>query len=112
MSDHNSPVDRRSFLATSAVAGAALTLPAASYARVPGANEKLRVGFLGVGGRCQQHIDVILQMQQEGKPVTPVAVCDVWKGDAELGNKKGRGLYPSALRCGLKEGDTKHVNKD
>ena len=46
-----------------------------------GANEKLRVAFLGVGGRCQQHIDVILEMQKEGKAVQPVAVCDVWDGD-------------------------------
>jgi predicted dehydrogenase len=112
MSDQTAPVDRRGFLATSAVAGAALTLPAASYANVLGANENLRIGFLGVGGRCQQHIDVILEMQKEGKPVVPVAVCDVWDGDPELGSKKGRGLYPSAVRCGLKESDKKHVSKD
>ncbi len=111
MSDQSS-VNRRAFLTTTAVAGAAMTLPAESYARVAGANEKLRVGFLGVGGRCQQHIDVILQMQQEGKPVVPVAVCDVWDGDPELGNKKGRGLYPSAARCGIKKDDKKHVSKD
>src|SRR5580692_12455920 len=99
MSEPKISVDRRSFMAASAVAGAALSLPAASYARVQGANENLRVGFLGVGGRCQQHIDVILQMQQEKKGVVPVAVCDVWDGDLELGGKdkegnwKGRGLY-------------------
>ena len=102
MSEPSSSVDRRTFIAGAAVAGAAMTLPAESYARIQGANEKLRVGFLGVGGRCQQHIDVILQMVQEGKAVVPVAVCDVWDGDPELGNKKGRGLYPSAERCGLK----------
>lgn len=94
-------VHRREFLAVSAAAGAAMALPAASYARIQGANEKLRIAFLGVGGRCQQHIDVILQMQKEGKGVEPFAVCDVWDGDPELGNKKGRGLYPSAKRCGI-----------
>ncbi len=111
MSDSHSP-DRRLFLASSAAAGAALTLPAASYARVDGANQNLRIGFLGVGGRCQQHIDVILQMQKEKKPVVPVAVCDVWDGDGDLGNKKGRGLYPSARRCGLDPADKKAVTKD
>ncbi len=110
--NESTPLDRRDMLKTGLIAGSALTLSAASYSRVYGANEELRIGFLGVGGRCQQHIDVILQMQEEKKGVRPVAVCDVWKGDPELGNKKGRGLYPSAKRCGLKEDDTKHVNKD
>src|SRR5262249_51449039 len=41
-----------------------------------------------------------------------VAVCDVWDGDAELGSGKGRGLYPSAKRCGISETDKKHVAKD
>jgi predicted dehydrogenase len=105
-------VNRRHFLKTTAAGASALALPAASYAKVVGANGKVRIGFLGVGGRCQQHIDVILQMQKEGKAVVPVAVCDVWDGDPELGNKKGRGLYPSAKRCGLKEEDKDHVTKD
>src|SRR5262245_53197354 len=83
----NQSVNRRAFLATGAAAGAALTLPASSYANIAGANEKARVAFLGVGGRCQQHIDVVLEMRDKNGPVTPVAVCDVWDGDPELGNK-------------------------
>src|SRR5262245_11107109 len=93
--------DRRDFMKTTAAAGAALAFSAASYQRVYGANEKLRIGFLGVGGRCQQHIDVVLKMIQEGKPVAAVAVNDVWDGDEKLGSGKGRGLYPSAKRCGI-----------
>jgi len=112
MSEPKVSVDRRSFLATSAVAGAALTLPAASYGRVLGANENLRVGFLGVGGRCQQHVDVVLKMRDEKKGVVPVAVCDVWDGDPVLGSKKGRGLYPTAKRCGIEVADKQHVTKD
>ncbi|MDB5308874.1 MAG: gfo/Idh/MocA family oxidoreductase [Gemmataceae bacterium] len=105
-------VHRRSFLAASAAAGAALTLPAKSYAKIAGANGKLGIAFLGVGGRCQQHIDVILEMKEKGLGVNPVAVCDVWDGDQELGSKKGRGLYPSAKRCGLDVTDKDHVSKD
>jgi predicted dehydrogenase len=105
-------VNRRSFIAGTAAAGAAMSLPAASYARIRAANEKLRVGFLGVGGRCQQHIDVILQMQKEGKPVAPAAVCDVWDGQVVPNVIKGRGLYPSAERCGLNKDDKEHVAKD
>ncbi|MBX9578788.1 MAG: Gfo/Idh/MocA family oxidoreductase [Gemmataceae bacterium] len=99
-------------MATGAAAGAAMALPAKSYANVAAANDALRVAFLGVGGRCQQHVDVILEMQKEGKPVKPVAVNDVWDGDFELGSGKGRGLYPSAKRCGIDQGDKDHVSKD
>jgi len=108
-------VNRRDFLKTgatgAAVGATVLTLDAASYAKVRGSNDRIHIGFLGVGGRCQQHIDVVLQMQKEGKPVVPVAVCDVWDGDFELGKGQGRGLYPSAKRCNIKD-DGKHVTKD
>lgn len=109
MSEHP---DRRDFLKSTTATASALALSAASYQKVYGSNGKLRIGFLGVGGRCQQHIDVILEMQKQGKGVTPVAVCDVWDGDPELGSRKGRGLYPSAKRCGIDINDTKHVSKD
>jgi predicted dehydrogenase len=101
-------VNRRAFLAGTAAAGAAMSFPAASYARIQGANEKIRVGFLGTGGRCQQHIDVIVDMRDEGKPVEPFAVNDVWDGDETLGARRndpkkrtGRGLFPSAKTCGI-----------
>ncbi|NBS90530.1 twin-arginine translocation signal domain-containing protein, partial [bacterium] len=67
--------NRRNFLQTSAIGASALSLSAASAARVYGANEKINIAFLGVGGRCQQHVDVILQMQKENKNVVPFAVC-------------------------------------
>ncbi len=54
---------RRDFLKSSAAAGAAgyaMSMAANSYAQVPGANDRIGIAFLGVGGRCQQHIDVIL----------------------------------------------------
>jgi predicted dehydrogenase len=107
-----SSVHRRSFLASSAAAGAALHLTAKSYAQVPGANGRVGVGFLGVGGRCQQHIDVILRMKELGKAVAPTAVCDVWDGQVVQGLIRGRGLYPSAERCGLNRDDRAHVTKD
>lgn len=101
-------LNRRSFLAGTAAAGAAMSLPAASYARIKAANEKQRIAFLGTGGRCQQHIDIIVDMRDEGLPVDPFAVCDVWDGDETLGARRndkkkrtGRGLYPSAKTCGI-----------
>jgi predicted dehydrogenase len=113
-------VSRRTFLAGTAAAGAAMSFPAASYARIKAANEKLRIGFLGAGGRCQQHIDAIVDMRDEGKPVEPFAVCDVWEGDFELGKRRddpkkrtGRGLKPSAKTCGIPDTAGKdRISKD
>jgi predicted dehydrogenase len=105
-------VNRRNFLKTSAAGATALTLTAASASRVYGANERIGIAFLGVGGRCQQHIDEVLKMVKEGKAVRPVAVCDVWDGDDKLGRGQGRGLYPSAKRCGIDPDDKAHVTKD
>src|SRR5262245_50125244 len=111
-------VSRRDFLKAGAAAGAvvgasALALDAASYDRVPGANERVGVAFLGVGGRCQQHIDTVLELQRANRnSVAPVAVCDVWDGDRQLGRGLGRGLFPSATRCGLNVDDRQHVTKD
>src|SRR6478735_5027800 len=108
--------NRRDFLKVSAlsgVAGSAMTMNAASYGQVAGANERIGIAFLGVGGRCQQHIDVILAMQRDNRnSVAPVAVNDVWDGDPMLGNGQGRGLFPSARRCGLNVDDRQHVTKD
>jgi predicted dehydrogenase len=103
---------RRDFLKATAVAGAALSLPAVSYGRVMGANGKINVAFLGVGGRCQEHVNVVLKMRDEKKDVQPVAICDVWDGDQTKGKGKGQGMYPTAHRCGIKEEDKTHVNKD
>ncbi len=107
--------NRRDFIKTSAAAGVAsyaMSMTAKSYAQVHGANERIGIAFLGVGGRCQEHITVILDMQRNNRGVAPVAVCDVWDGDAELGRGGGRGLFPSARRCGLNPDDRQHVTKD
>ena len=106
-------VNRRDFIKAGTAGAAAMSLTAASYQKVLGANERIGLAFLGVGGRCQQHIGAILDLQRQNRnSVTPVAVCDVWDGDATLGGGHGRGLYPSAERCGLRRDDAVHVTKD
>jgi predicted dehydrogenase len=117
-----SSVDRRDFLKSAAAGASAVVLAASSYNRVYGANERLGVGFVGVGGRCQAHLDIINKMSKEGKTVAPVAVCDVWDGYegkytiVRNGKEEERtylqGLYPSAKKVGLNVDDKKHVTKD
>lgn len=104
-------VNRREFIKTGAAGAAALSLTAATYNRVYGANERIGVGFIGVGGRCQAHLDIINELKTENKGVEPVAVCDVWDGNDEA-YPGGRGLYPSAKKVGLKPDDKQHVTKD
>jgi predicted dehydrogenase len=105
-------LNRRDFLKTTAAAGAALSLTAASARRVYGANERIGVAFVGVGGRCQAHLEVINNLARSGKGVMPVAVCDVWDGHEDKEHNYSQGLYPSAKKVGLDPDDKKHVVKD
>src|SRR5690348_14561270 len=105
-------VDRRDFLRDTAAGAAALSLTAASASRVLGANERIGVAFLGTGGRCQAHIDIVNKLAKDHQGVAPVAVCDVWNGNEAVQKGGGRGLYPSAKKCGLNADDQDHVTKD
>ncbi len=116
-------VDRRDFLRSSAAAGAALSLTAASYARVAGANEKLGVALLGCGGRAQAHLNTLQKLRVAGQAVSVVGVCDVWDGQEDSFDHEfpvgtvtrrnyAQGLYPSAKKCGLNPHDAARVTKD
>lgn len=61
---------RRTFAKSSALA-----LTAASYARVAGANDVIRLGFIGVGNRGDQLLDAFLVH----KDCSVVALCDVYE---------------------------------
>ncbi len=61
-------INRRSFIQTSALAGTALAMPAVSYGRVWGSNDKIRCCVIGLNGRGRSHID--------GLKENVVAVCD------------------------------------
>jgi predicted dehydrogenase len=107
-----SEFNRRDFLRTSAAGAAALSLTAATYNRVLGANDRIGVGFVGVGGRCQEHLGIINKFKKENKGAEPVAVCDVWDGYENNEWKYSQGLKPSAVKVGLDPNDEKHVLKD
>jgi predicted dehydrogenase len=114
------PVDRRNFFRKT-TAAAALSLSASAYGKVAGANDRVRVAFLGCGGRAQAHINLVTRLAETGT-VSPVAVCDVWDGleeeydqrhgHAVIRRKFSQGLYPSAAKCGLNPADRTRVAKD
>ncbi len=62
-------VSRRAFAASAAM------LPAASYARVPGANGRVRLGVIGVGNRGDQLLDAFLTHPDQ----QVVALCDAYE---------------------------------
>ncbi|MCH5375682.1 MAG: Gfo/Idh/MocA family oxidoreductase, partial [Planctomycetes bacterium] len=83
--------NRRDFLRT---AGAAATAASFVAPRVTilaqetrGANERIGVGFVGVGGRCQTHIDIVNQLQRQNI-TQAVAVCDVYQPRLVAAGKK------------------------
>ncbi|MBN2295215.1 MAG: Gfo/Idh/MocA family oxidoreductase [Pirellulales bacterium] len=71
--------DRRSFLKTAtAAAGATFAVGQTVLAEeAKGANGRPGVGFIGTGGRCGAHINIVNTLKKQGL-VEPVAVCDVY----------------------------------
>src|SRR6201994_2272382 len=69
--------DRRTFVKQAAAAVLAAGMDARSYARVLGANDRIRLGQLGCGDRSQGHVHMT-QLAAKQMPVETVAVCDLW----------------------------------
>jgi predicted dehydrogenase len=68
--------------------GAAVTMTAASYSRVMGANDAIRYGIIGVGDRGQHDLDLFAT----NKTVDIAAVCDVYAAKIDQVKTK----YPNA----------------
>ena len=83
----NQQVSRRAFLQTSSAAAATATLTAGSYANIIGANDRIRIGFIGAGGMGVNHLNAIRGLQDKNN-LEPVAVADCWKTRAEAGAKR------------------------
>ncbi|QGJ70457.1 Membrane or secreted protein containing Oxidoreductase [Planctomycetales bacterium 10988] len=81
------PVSRREFVQTSAAGVAAAgavagALSAPAPARAQGANGRIRIGFIGPGGRgFGAHVKSLAQLQNEGANVELVAVSDVYEAN-------------------------------
>jgi len=71
---------RRKFLQSTAVAAAAATFasPFVLAQEARGANDQIGVGFIGTGGRCHAHLDIINGFKEKGI-ARPVAVNDVYR---------------------------------
>lgn len=83
---------RRHFLQTSLVAGAGLSLSAASWVRAAGANSRLRVASIGPGGKGWSDLTGVAASPL----VEVVAICDIDEGPQNLGRAAEK--YPAAQR--------------
>jgi predicted dehydrogenase len=81
------PIDRRTFTKGAAAAGALAALHAAGAARVFGANDRVRLGFIGVGNRGDQLLDAFLAHSD----AEVVAVCDAYEPYLPAAQKKAGG---------------------
>jgi predicted dehydrogenase len=78
--------NRRDFIKQSAGAVAATTAmtSVASADTRTDSNSKIRIGFIGPGGRgFNAHVRTLCKLQLEGKPIELVAVCDVYNKHRE-----------------------------
>jgi predicted dehydrogenase len=71
---------RRDFIKTAAIgaAGLALGSPAASYARIQGANDRVRVGIVGFSDRARQALIPSFMASAKELNFDFVAVSDIW----------------------------------
>jgi predicted dehydrogenase len=84
-------MDRRTFVGRTArlAAAAAVAAPFVSRARVIGANDRIGVGFIGVGGRGGNHLNVVSELIKSGENLQIVAVCDAYKPRLDAAAKAG-----------------------
>lgn len=92
-------VSRREFIRVAGIATAGIVAgslaksPVYSIApgRVLGANDRIGVGLIGIGGQGNAHLTTVFQIAADAN-VAPVAVCDVW--DKRLQSAKAKAELP------------------
>ena len=89
--------NRRKFLKSSAAVTGSAALAAPAIAMSLGANDRIRVGIVGLGGRMQCHIGALTQLAKGGK-VEIAAICDCDQRRLELAPK----TYPDLAGLKLK----------
>lgn len=80
-------LNRRSFLAAGSVAAATVAFSARSYARVIGANDRIRMGFIGVGGMGSGHVDACIALKDKDN-LEFLGAADCWQTRAEAAASK------------------------
>ncbi len=93
-------LSRREFLQkTAAVAGsAALGASAVSYARIIGANDRIKLGHIGVGSRGRELQGMAAELKT-ARNVEMTAICDLWSVNRERAVAQAEKYYGRAPRA-------------
>ena len=93
-------VDRRTFLSRSAatIAGTALANTALSYGKILGANDRISLCHVGIGGRGTE-LDLIVSKVASSHKVEMNAVCDLWSLNREKAVATNTKYYNRAPRA-------------
>jgi predicted dehydrogenase len=88
-------IDRRSFLLTGTTAFASTAL---SYSRIPGANDRISLGHIGIGGRGRGLASIAAKLKDQ-KNAEMTAVCDLWKVNRERAAATAEKAYGRSPRA-------------
>jgi predicted dehydrogenase len=72
------PLSRRDFIKSTAALTAATSLPALSWARLRGANDRLNIAVIGTGGQGTWHVENMLKLAK-AENIAVTRVCDVYQ---------------------------------
>lgn len=92
--DANTPalINRRTFVKSAALGTALLGASPLPLRSAPGANERVSIGCIGVGGRGSSLMSEILALADK-ENVQITGVCDVWKVNREAAAKRVRAKF-------------------
>jgi predicted dehydrogenase len=94
----NSGTDRRTFLKQASGALLVAGMDARSYAKIIGANDRIRLAQLGCGGRSHGHVHMIALASKQ-TPVETVAVCDIWNQARDRRQAQVRAAFNADPKC-------------
>jgi predicted dehydrogenase len=78
------PLNRRSFLQSTGAAAGAATVLAGARLQAQGANERIRIGFIGPGGRgFGAHVRSLAKLKNDGENIELAAVAEVYSVQRE-----------------------------
>jgi predicted dehydrogenase len=98
-------LSRRNFLAAGATV---MSLDAAAYNRIRGANDRLRIGIIGCGGMAGGHMRALVRMK-EAENIEIASVCDLWDVRAEEASRITGGKIVKGYKNLLADKDIDYI---
>ena len=91
---------------------AASAMPAASYERILGANDRIQIGLLGVGHRSSGHREMLKLTSRTDPNFDVRSVCDLWSVNRERGADQVQKVFGGARPKGFKYSEEMLADKE